>query len=292
MPLVKLENSPTGWHDVKDAADILWRISLESEINTLRTSLRNHYSDPTLTIRDLHTGINNSRRAVLVSTKQKCTIAFEGSHPDEWYKNTWTDGKGPGWWEFPYPVYDENGHRIHSFYRDMWYGMRTAAFAALDAAIDKICEPKQIIITGFSMGGGVSILAFTDILEHIRKTYGSASSSPQAWAADDNLGALIQHITFAAVAAADQGYYTVLNRLYERHGVRAWDFMNHRDWTQHIHHFAFRSWRGYKYILPEAVVGQFNAEFGDQGHFILGYLKAAEWMLEHGTDQVKSAWEY
>ncbi|KXT10210.1 hypothetical protein AC579_440 [Pseudocercospora musae] len=30
-----------------------------------------------------------------------------------------------------------------------------------------------------------------------------------------------------------------------------------------IQHFAFRSWRGYRYIIPEAVVGEFYAEFGE-----------------------------
>ncbi|EME83603.1 uncharacterized protein MYCFIDRAFT_136419 [Pseudocercospora fijiensis CIRAD86] len=256
MPLVKLENNRSAWNDVKDAADILWRVSLDSDISAIQTALRNHYSDPNLTAQDLFTGINNSRRAVVICTGQKITVAFEGSHPEEWYKNMWTDGKGRQWWEFAYP-------------------------------------PKQIIITGFSMGGGVSMRAsFTEILEHIRKTYGSTSPAAQTWASDEKLGNLIQHITFAAVAAGDRGHYTLLNRLYEQYCIRAWDFMNHRDLTQHIHHFAFRSWRGYRYILPEAVVGHFHAEFGDQGHCILGYLKAAEWMLAHGTDQVKSAWEY
>jgi hypothetical protein len=135
-------------------------------------------------------------------------------------------------------------------------------------------------------------MAITDVLEHIRSTYGSQSPAPQDWAADSNLGCLLQHLTFAAVAAAGQGFHTVLNDLYERYQICAWDFMNHRDSTVRIHHFAFRSWRGHRYMLPDAVVGPFSAEFGPQGHFILGYFKAAEWMETNGTDQVRSAYSY
>jgi len=74
--------------------------------------------------------------------------------------NTWVDGKKPGLFSQPYPVH-ENGNRTHSFYRDMWYGMRIATFEALSRAVSDMAkrgvEPKQIIITGYSMGGGVSM---------------------------------------------------------------------------------------------------------------------------------------
>lgn len=135
-------------------------------------------------------------------------------------------------------------------------------------------------------------MAFTDILEHVRSMYGSQSSSPQTWAVDSNLHSLIQHLTFAAVAAADKGFHTVLNNLYERYSIRAWDFMNHKDWTRQTHDLAFRSWRGHRYILPDAVVRHYEAEFGPQAHFILGYLKAAEWIVENGAEQVKSKFSY
>jgi hypothetical protein len=64
-------------------------------------------------------------------------------------------------------------------------------------------------------------MSFTKIFEHLRKTYGSLSASSQDWALDNNLGALVQHLTFAAVGAADQGFHTVLNSLYERYAIRA-----------------------------------------------------------------------
>lgn len=131
-----------------------------------------------------------------------------------------------------------------------------------------------------------------DMVEHIRSTLGSLASNPNPWAIDESLGSLIQHLTFAAFASADQGYYTVLNQLYEKYQIRAWDFVNHKDITVHFHDFRFRSWRGYRYILPDEVVRDFEGDFGDQGHGILGYLKAAEWMIERGSDQVKSVYSY
>jgi len=126
-----------------------------------------------------------------------------------------------------------------------------------------------------------------DMIEHIRSTYGSLTANPNIWATDEYLGSLVQHLTFSSFAAADQGYHTVLNQVYEKYQIRAWDFMNHVDRTRLFHDFGFRSWRGHRYILPDEVVRDFGADFGRFGHEILGYLKAAEWMLKHGADQVK-----
>ncbi|KAF2034489.1 hypothetical protein EK21DRAFT_19143, partial [Setomelanomma holmii] len=49
------------------------------DVDALQAALKDHYSDPKLTAVDLHTGINLSRRAVLVCTHGKITIACEGS---------------------------------------------------------------------------------------------------------------------------------------------------------------------------------------------------------------------
>lgn len=131
-----------------------------------------------------------------------------------------------------------------------------------------------------------------EIIEYIRSSFGVRSSQPQDWAKDENLGSLIQHLTFAAVGAGDQGFYSVLNNMYERYGIRAWDFVHYDDVTRHVHHSTFRAWRGHRYILPDAVVQHYKAEFGPQNHFIAGYLKAAEWMMSNGTDQLKSTYSY
>ncbi|KAF2006155.1 hypothetical protein P154DRAFT_559300 [Amniculicola lignicola CBS 123094] len=296
MPLVKLQDGPSQWKDIEDAAGILWRSTLTPDISAVATALQDHYQNPNLIVSELKTGFNVSRRAVVVCNSEKITIAFLGSDPKELHKNWWINAKGPAFWDWPYPVY-ENGNRIHSFFRDMWYGVRLATYGALSSAVEDMAArgatPKQIIVTGFSMGGGISIIAFTDILERIRCTRGLQSGSPQSWAQDKELGSLVQHLTFAAVPAGDQGYYTVLNQLYETHQIRAWIFLNHRDRTVLIHPFQFRSWRGYQYILPDAVVRFFGNEFSANGHCILGYMKAAEWMAENGTDQlsiVVGAW--
>jgi hypothetical protein len=61
------------------------------------------------------------------------------------------DGKEPGWWKWPYPVY-ENGNRVHSFFRDMWWGMRQPTYDALRCAVEDIAlrdaVPGQIVIAG------------------------------------------------------------------------------------------------------------------------------------------------
>lgn len=131
-----------------------------------------------------------------------------------------------------------------------------------------------------------------DILTRIRTRWGPQSTQQQSWAKDEELGALVQHLTFAAMPAGDIGYYPVLNELYATYSIRAWDFMSHNDRTQHFHPFVFRSWRGHRYILPDAVVGCCGDTFSQHGHEILGDLKAAEWMMEHGTNQVRLAYNY
>ncbi|KAH6288706.1 hypothetical protein HBI39_215510 [Parastagonospora nodorum] len=297
--LIRLQNGPSQWPDIKDAAHILWRASIHPEISPLRDTLAGDFSYPSLFAKDLHTGINSSRRAIIVRYHDNITIVFEGTGSDALVMNLWTnlwaDAKGPNIWDIPFPVYTD-GNRVHSFYRDMWHGMRASTLDALSEAVKCIVAkgnaPKSIVVAGFSMGGGVSTMAFMDIVHHVRTTWGSESPAPCDWAKDEGFASLIQHLTFAAVAAGDQGFHTVLNNVYEHYSIRAWDFMHHNDITRHAHHPAFRSFRGYRYILPDAIVRHFGAEFGPVGHWILGYLKAAQWMTEHGTDQVKSEYVY
>jgi hypothetical protein len=161
MSLVRLQNGPSQWPSIKDAAHILFQASTHPDTTALVNNLRAHYSDPSLTAIDLHTGVNETRKAVLVSSNEIITIAFEGSTDNELYKNVWTMAKGPNWWDIPYPVYDVNGHRVYSFYRDMWNGMRVVAFEALKKAVEEMAKqgklPKRLVVTGFSMGGGVSM---------------------------------------------------------------------------------------------------------------------------------------
>ena len=159
MPLAELTPGTSDWHDVKHAALILWKASQISDVTALQNHLRNHYMNSASTTINFHTGINQSHKAILVHNHETIVIAFQGSADDEIHMNLWTDGKGANWWDLPYPVYI-NGNRIHSFYLDMWNGMKTAVFSALGDAIatmrDHNIVPKKVIIAGYSMGGGVS----------------------------------------------------------------------------------------------------------------------------------------
>lgn len=133
-------------------------------------------------------------------------------------------------------------------------------------------------------------LGFTEILHHIRNTYGTSSPSPRAWAHDNNLHSLLPHLTFASTGAADQSYLTNLNNLYAQHLIRAWDFVNHCDQTQFLSRFPFpfHAWRGHRYILPHEVTWRFDGAFGGNGHGMKGYWEVAEWMAENGGEQVRS----
>ncbi|EMR88640.1 hypothetical protein BcDW1_2733 [Botrytis cinerea BcDW1] len=230
MPLVELNPGTSDWQDVKHATLILWRASQISDVTALQNDLRNYDTISAPTIINLHTGINRTRKAILINDQDTITIAFEGSTDDEILVNLWTDGKGP------------------------------------------------------------NCLGFTEIVEHVRHTYGSQCSSPQDWASDDTLGSLIQHLTFASTGAGDMGYLTLLNELYGRYQIRAWDFLNHWDRTPLAPPYHFRNWRGHRYILPQEVTCHLGAGFGPIGHLIQGYYQSAEWMANHGLDQVKTAY--
>ncbi|ATZ53960.1 hypothetical protein BCIN_09g07080 [Botrytis cinerea B05.10] len=147
MPLVELNPGTSDWQDVKHAALILWRASQISDVTALQNDLRNYDTISAPTIINLHTGINRTRKAILINDQDTITIAFEGSTDDEILVNLWTDGKGPNWWNLPYPVY-VYGNRVHSFYLDMWNGMKSAVFCALSDAVatmqDHSIVPKKI----------------------------------------------------------------------------------------------------------------------------------------------------
>ncbi|KAM3069084.1 hypothetical protein ACMFMG_004265 [Clarireedia jacksonii] len=159
MPLVELTHGTGDWHDVKHAALILWKDSQIPDVTALQNDLRDSYGNSTLTARDIYTGINRGRKAILVHNHETIVIAFQGTADGEILMNLWVDGKGPNWWDLPYPVY-VNGNRVHRFYLDMWNGMKNTVFSALGDAIATMrgdgIVPKKVTITGFSIGGGVS----------------------------------------------------------------------------------------------------------------------------------------
>jgi hypothetical protein len=159
LELVELQDGPSLWPDIADAARILWLASISPDINAVRHQLPTYYPNTSYSATELWTGLNASHRAVFVAINESITIAFEGSDRNELVKNTWANAKGPNLWDIPYAVYND-GNRVHSFFRDMWHGMRDATFRALSEAIrntkEKGSTPRKITITGFSQGGGVS----------------------------------------------------------------------------------------------------------------------------------------
>jgi dienelactone hydrolase len=54
-----------------------------------------------------------------------------------------------------------DGHAVYSYFRDLWFNMRDALLEALSTAVQGMAgrdiTPKRIIVTGFSMGGGISM---------------------------------------------------------------------------------------------------------------------------------------
>jgi hypothetical protein len=157
MPLAELSSGTQDWQDIKHAALVLCKASQIPDANALQSELHNILATPTVI--DIHTGINHSRKAVLVSSEDTIVLAFLGSSDDEIVKNYWTHGRGPNWWDIPYPVH-VNGDQVHSFYLDMWHGLKDALYLALTSAISKMqgdgIKPSKFIVAGISMGGGVS----------------------------------------------------------------------------------------------------------------------------------------
>lgn len=121
-------------------------------------------------------------------------------------------------------------------------------------------------------------LAFIDIVEHLRRTFGDASSSPHPWCSDHNLTYTIRHITFAEFAASSSSYNAHLNAYYSKYQIPAWDFVHPHDFTSRLHLPFFRSWRGHRYVLPKASVQPFEREYAAGRHDMPGYMKSMEWI--------------
>lgn len=73
--------------------------------------------------------------------------------------NWWIDRKGEDWQWMPHPA-EVNGNRVRGYYLDMWKGMKVSLFDALLQVVltmkKRRSAPTQIIIAGYSTGGGVS----------------------------------------------------------------------------------------------------------------------------------------
>lgn len=106
----------------------------------------------------LDTGLSVGRKGVLFRYRTAIVLAFEATKPDEMMKNAWSHARDKKW-SMPYARHVD-GRQVHSFYLDMWLGMRKAALSAIsDSILDLERQgqmPSRILITGHSMGGGIS----------------------------------------------------------------------------------------------------------------------------------------
>lgn len=106
----------------------------------------------------LHTGLSVGRKGVLFRYGTVTVLAFEATKPDEMIKNAWSHAKDSKW-SLPYARYVD-GRQVHSFYLDMWLGMRPAALEAMSESVLEMERrgqvPSRILVTGHSMGGGIS----------------------------------------------------------------------------------------------------------------------------------------
>lgn len=115
----------------------------------------------------LDTGLKSvGRKAVLLRQRRNIVLAFEATKPNEMKMNAWSHAHDGGW-TIPYARFLD-GRQVHSFYLDMWLGMREAALEGLSRCIDEMAdegmEPERLLITGHSMGGGISVWVLASIL--------------------------------------------------------------------------------------------------------------------------------
>ncbi|KAE9968713.1 hypothetical protein BLS_005674 [Venturia inaequalis] len=295
MPLVRLKPTDNGkqWGDIAEPSYVLWKASAHTELNALTEELKAYFNDSKVEIMGLVTVLKRDHHAVIVQKGCDIIIAFLENGEAEWNRNGWYLGKSA-----PYKR-KVDGDLVHSYYLAVWEGMREHARADLTHAIGKILQEgkavRKILVCGHSLVGGVSSLAFTDILYFIRNDFGSKSGT---WGNgdslnDENLPSVLQHFTFAGFAAADIGYHTKLNNTCEKYQIQAWDFVHHKDQTNQAHIPWFNTWRGHCYELPAEIVDHFASEFGPQCHGIEGYAQVAEWMYRcGGGDMVRSKYSY
>ncbi|KAJ9091284.1 hypothetical protein QFC21_007273 [Naganishia friedmannii] len=247
-------------------------------------------------VKPLNTGIPAvGQKAVFFRyNTTRLVLAFEATKPKEMIMNAWSHGKDKKWNSVPYARY-RDGRQVHSFYLDMWLGMRKAT---LEALTDNILEvehsdqvPSSFIVSGHSMGGGISTLAIIDIIEHLRTSFGSLSTQPRPWALDEKLGSFIRHITFAEFAASGQAYNEHLNEYYARYAILGIDLVHPFDFTTRLHLPFFRAWRGHRYVLPSASVKPFEKEYAAGRHDMPGYLRSVEWLRDNPRELV-SLYDY
>lgn len=98
------------------------------------------------------------QKAVFFRMATTLVLAFEATKPNEMIMNAWSHGKDEGW-SLPYARFVD-GRQVHSFYLDMWLGLRRETLKALTTNIQDLERqgqaPSSFLVSGHSMGGGIS----------------------------------------------------------------------------------------------------------------------------------------
>ena len=158
-PIHLLDVTSSDWEDIYLASQYSNALADFQPMDLTVQRIQNE-TGPTLDAAvPFDTGLSVGRKAVLFRMKSKIMLSFEATKPDEMKMNAWSHAKDKGW-KLPYARYWD-GRQVHSFFLDMWLGMRKQVFGSLTKTILEAEEageaPDRILITGHSMGGGISV---------------------------------------------------------------------------------------------------------------------------------------
>ncbi|KAJ9115728.1 hypothetical protein QFC24_006911 [Naganishia onofrii] len=157
--LVRL--SLRNWNDIHTAAQFSNSLALFLPLHESVPMLEQqmgHLMDAVVPL-DTHIPAVGQKAVFFRHESTKLVLAFEATKPKEMIMNAWSHGKDKKWNSLPYARYLD-GRQVHSFYLDMWLGMRRATLKALTdnvleiERLDKV--PSSFIVSGHSMGGGIS----------------------------------------------------------------------------------------------------------------------------------------
>jgi hypothetical protein len=107
----------------------------------------------------LETELWVGRKGMVFRYGTTLVVAFEATKEHDMEANAWSHGTDDDAWSLPTARYVDGRH-VHAFYLDMWLGMREAALPAISDELEEIEKegqvPSRLLVTGHSMGGGIS----------------------------------------------------------------------------------------------------------------------------------------
>jgi hypothetical protein len=155
------------WNDIYTAAQFSNSLALFLPVRESVALLEGQIGQHMDVVVPLDTGLPAvGRKAVFFRMATTLVLAFEATKPNEMIMNAWSHGKDKKW-SLPYARFID-GRQVHSFYLDMWLGLRRETLKALTASIQDLERqgqaPSSFIVSGHSMGGGISTqVLFTEL---------------------------------------------------------------------------------------------------------------------------------